>query len=140
MDNKKRLIQQIKIMKVPLSDKQALEFVEKSSDESVTKLVSVYEEIKKFEDNLEFVVKQTDPETYQKMKNEYYQKLLVLQEEFLKDAEEIQKSGDEQLDKEEVESGKKIEENYNSFVKSVNEVQAQHESLYQSLKQKLSTP
>ncbi|KKR11668.1 MAG: hypothetical protein UT39_C0004G0027 [Candidatus Woesebacteria bacterium GW2011_GWA1_39_21] len=140
MDNKKRLIQLIKIMKVPLSDKQALEFVEKSSDESVTKLVSVYEEIKKFEDNLEFVVKQTDPETYQKMKNEYYQKLLVLQEEFLKDAEEIQKSGDEQLDKEEVESGKKIEENYNSFVKSVNEVQAQHESLYQSLKQKLSTP
>src|SRR3989344_5488579 len=129
MDNKKRLIQLIKIMKVPLSDKQALEFVEKSSDESVTKLVSVYEEIKKFEDNLEFVVKQTDPETYQKMKNEYYQKLLVLQEEFLKDAEEIQKSGDEQLDKEEVESGKKIEENYNSFVKSVNEVQAQHESL-----------
>ena len=89
---------------------------------------------------MEFVVKQTDPETYQKMKNEYYQKLLVLQEEFLKDAEEIQKSGDEQLDKEEVESGKKIEENYNSFVKSVNEVQAQHESLYQSLKQKLSTP
>ena len=47
MDNKKRLIQLIKIMKVPLSDKQALEFVEKSSDESVTKLVSVYEEIKK---------------------------------------------------------------------------------------------
>lgn len=140
MNNKKRLLQLIKIMKIPLSDKEAGNFVEKSSDETVAKLVSVYEEIKKFDDNLEFVVKSTNPEKYEKMQGEYYQKLRVLQEEFVKNAEEIQKNADEQLDKKETDSVKRIDENYNSLIKGVEEIQEQHESLRQSINQKLSTP
>jgi len=138
MDNKRRLLQLIKIMKIPLSDEEAKDFVEKSSDDTIAKLVSVYEEIKKFEDDLEFVVKSTNPEKYEKMQKEYYQKLQVLQEEFVKNAEEIQKNADEQLDAEELESGKKINENYNAFIKDIDEVQNQHDSLHQSINQKLS--
>ena len=71
MDNKKRLLQLIKIMKIPFTDEEAKEFVDKLSEEKAAKIVSVYEDIKKFEDNLEFVVKNTNPEAYEKAREEY---------------------------------------------------------------------
>jgi len=140
MDDKQKLLQLIKMMKVPFSDKEVVEFVNKLSTESIEKLTSIYEEIKKFEDNLDYVVKNTDPVTYEKIKEEYSQKLLVLQEEFIRSAEEIQKRSDDQLDAEEIKSGKKIDESTSILMKEVDEIQNQHDSLCQFINQKLSTP
>src|SRR4030042_2329684 len=138
MDNKRRLLTLLKMMKVPLSDREVEELVNKLKSESVDKLTLVYEELKKFEDNLEYVAKNTDPETYQKLKDEYYQTLLVLQEEFIKNTEEVQKNVDEQLDAGEIESENKINESYSSCIKNIDEIQNQHDSLHQYVNKKLS--
>jgi len=138
MDNKKRLLQLIKIMKIPFTDEEAKEFVDKLSEEKAAKIVSVYEDIKKFEDNLEFVVKNTNPEAYEKAREEYYQKISLLQEEFVKNAEEIQKKGDDQLDANEAETERNIDEEEKTLSKDFDEVEKEHDSLTNYVNQKLS--
>ena len=126
-------------MKVPLNDKEAKRFVEESSDETIGGLVSIYEEIKKFEDALNFIDKSIDPITYNKMKDEYFQKLFILQDEFIKNAEEVQKNANERLEAEEAKYINEIDSKVARSMEEINNLEKQRNSLHQYMDRRVSS-
>jgi len=139
MDEKTKLLQLIKLMDVPLNDVEARKLADNLSSENISKLVSIYEDIKKFEDNIDFIAKNSDPQIYQKLKDEYFQKLLVLREDFVKNAESIQKIGDDKLDALESETEDKINNDYQILSENIDTIQKSRDSLNQYIEQKVSS-
>ena len=69
---------------------EARDTVSKLSDEEVAELVSIYEDIKKYETALDEEAREADPEAYAQMEQEYQSKMAELDKKYAEDMEKLQ--------------------------------------------------
>ena len=133
MDNRKKLLKLVGELMLPITPKEAEERVESLSDEEVKKLVSVYQDIKDYQDAIDDVAQEVDPKKYAKIQEEYETKMDKVENDYAADMEKLQKEEDDELDKIEGEAVKKVDEAIKKQDKEIDEIESLHDDLYSKL-------
>lgn len=138
MDKRDRLIELIKILKLPFLPEEADIWVKNLKDENIVLLVSIYEDIQRYKNNLNSMAKKVDPEKYGRLEKEYEEKLKAINNEYLKKTEEIEVDTDKRLDALYNENEKKVNDGINKLYNDIETAEKNHESLHSNFEDQLS--
>lgn len=138
MDKRDRLIELIKILKLPFIPEEAEIWVKNLKDENVVLLVSIYEDIQRYKNNLNSMAKKADPEKYRRLREEYEEKLKAISSEYLEKTEEIEADTDKKLDILYDENEKKVNNGINKLYNEIEMAEKNHESLNSYFEKELS--
>jgi superfamily I DNA and/or RNA helicase len=136
--NRKKLLDLIENLKLPLAPQQAKKTVGKLSDEEVELLVSAYKDVKEGQQTIEEIAKLIAPKKFEKIEKEYHQKMANLDEEYLQEMEKIQKESDEELDALEEKAGRKLDEAIQKQDSEIDGIERLHDDLYAKLNSSIS--
>ncbi len=121
---RKKLLELIEELKLPILPEEAEENMAKLSDEEIDSLLAKYQKLEDYRDSLEEYVKEVDPEEYAKIEGEYQKELNQIDEEELQQLEKIQEEEDLKLDSMDAKSerqDKELEEKFNEELKDAEE-------------------
>ena len=111
MDEKRtKLIEMMKALNLPLTDKKAEETVSDLSEDEVDHLVTFYSEVIDYENQVEDFVRQYAPDKYEKLVSERDEKIKKKESDFEYELEKLQEEKDILLDSEEIKKEREIEE------------------------------
>lgn len=138
-ENRKRLIELIEVLKLPLTQAEIDEHVSKLSDEDVSGLISTYEDILNYENAVSESVRFSNPKYSLDLENQYYEKLDKAEAKYLENLEKIQEEYDKHVSKVENDANSKIENPVNQYAQKVSELEKAHDDLYSRLGKATST-
>lgn len=136
--NRKKLLDLIETLKLPLTPEEASQNLEKLTDKEVQALISVYEEIQDAQLATEELAQRVDPQKAEEINKQYQQKIAKLDQEHVREMEKIQQEGDEELDQLEKETTQKLKETVKNQELAVNEAEKLHDDLMDKLNQSTS--
>jgi len=133
MNKRERLLQLVEILKLPYLPEEVEGWVKNLDDEDVALLVSIYEDILNYKNNLDALAKKNNPEEYEKLKREYEEKLKNIDNEYTKQIEEIETDTDKKLDALYDENQKGLDDKLSKLSIQIKEAEKTHENLYSHL-------
>lgn len=138
-ENRKRLIELIEILKLPLTKSEAEEHASKLSDEDVNALISTYEDILNYENAVSESVRNTNPKKSNDLNGEYYEILNKAESKYLENLEKLQEEYDKKASETDKDTLNKVEKSVDGYKQKVGELEDIHDDLYSRL-DKVITP
>ena len=132
-ENRKRLLELIEILKLPLSYSEAQEHVNKLDEEDVNQLVSTYEDILNYENAVSESVRNTNPKKNKDLNDEYYERLDKAEGKYLENLENLQKEYDKQAEEIEKNTSNNFETPLAQHSQRIDELENVHDDLYSRL-------
>lgn len=130
---RKRLLELIDILKLPITADEAENKISQLSEEDVERLVSSYEEVLKYQDEITSAVIQADPETGDKILNDYNQGLNDADSAYLQESEKLQEAADKSLDDTQNQIATQAAQLSSNFDLDTNNLTKAHDDLYSKI-------
>lgn len=122
-EKKKRLLQLIDELNFPLLPEESRQHAEKLSEEELDDLVSAYEAMRDYRQGVSETAKINDPESYGKVQDEYNEKFQQLDLDFSEEMEKFQSEDDNEREKIEEDTERKIDNTVNDFLDETRQVE-----------------
>ena len=103
------------------------------SDEEVTKLVEIYETVKKYQDELAQTAKDADPKKYAEIEAKYERDLAKLDEDYSMDLEALQEKKDHEMDLIEEQTRRRLGDLLYKQQVEYTELDDEHKKIYSTL-------
>jgi NAD-dependent SIR2 family protein deacetylase len=130
---KEQLLKLIEELKLPIVPEEAKENLEKLSEEEIKELLSMYMEVRDYQDEVDSLARDIDPQKYAEIQENYYQKLSKLDEDYSNKMEEVRSGEDKKLDKAEEEASQEIDNLSSKSESEADELINAHSELYSKL-------
>ena len=134
-DKRKRLLELVEILGLPLTSEEAKDNISNLSDEDIESLVSTYEDILNYQDVVEESVKFADSKALEQAFDEYDKKLERADSDYLANLEELQEKEDIMNEETEKTSSDQIMSTLNNLDSQLNDFESAHTELNSKLEQ-----
>ena len=133
MDNKKKLLNLISDLKLPLTSEEAREHVDKLSEDEISLLLVKAEVIKNHLSQIDKEANKIDSKAHRELKKKLDKELFEIEENYLNDMEKIQKTHDEKMNETEEQAKRKLKKTVSEHKSDVENISLLHDDVYKKV-------